>query len=67
MRRIAPRIAVDENVRFERPAPNFEIARLMTRSERWVRDQWRFGRVWLRRELGGEAIGAGEAGPPVFS
>jgi RNA polymerase sigma factor (TIGR02999 family) len=28
-----------------------EIARVMERSERWVRDQWTWGRAWLRREF----------------
>lgn len=28
-----------------------EIADEMGRSERWVRNQWAFGRAWLRREL----------------
>lgn len=28
-----------------------EIAGLMERSERWVRNHWTFGRAWLRREL----------------
>jgi RNA polymerase sigma factor (TIGR02999 family) len=28
-----------------------EIGEAMDRSERWVRDQWKFARSWLRREL----------------
>lgn len=28
-----------------------EVAEYLDRSERWVRDQWAFGRAWLRREL----------------
>lgn len=28
-----------------------EVAELMGKSERWVRTQWNFARLWLRREL----------------
>lgn len=28
-----------------------EVAEVMSRSERWVRTQWRYARLWLRREL----------------
>jgi RNA polymerase sigma-70 factor (ECF subfamily) len=36
-----------------------EIGALMSRSERWVRDQWTFARAWLRRELAGGQYGSG--------
>jgi len=37
--------------RFYAGLTEVEIAGLMDRSERWVRNQWAFGRAWLRREL----------------
>ena len=40
-----------------------ETGEAMDRSERWVRDQWRFAKAWLRRELGiGPPDGPGGVG-----
>lgn len=47
----AARIVV---LRFYGGLTEIEIGEELDRSERWVREQWGFARVWLRRELGGE-------------
>ena len=36
-----------------------EVGAIMSRSERWVRDQWTFARAWLRREMDGGQKGSG--------
>jgi RNA polymerase sigma factor (TIGR02999 family) len=36
-----------------------EIGSLLSRSERWVRDQWTFARAWLRREMADRQKGSG--------
>jgi RNA polymerase sigma factor (TIGR02999 family) len=40
-------------LRFFGGLTEIETGAAMGRSERWVRDQWRFARAWLRRELEG--------------
>jgi hypothetical protein len=40
-------------LRFFGGLTEIETGAAMGRSERWVRDQWRFAKTWLRRELGG--------------
>ena len=38
-------------LRFFGGLTEIEAAAAMSRSERWVRDQWRYAKAWLRREL----------------
>jgi RNA polymerase sigma factor (TIGR02999 family) len=39
-------------LRFFGGLTEIETGATMNRSERWVREQWRFAKAWLRRELG---------------
>lgn len=55
----AARIVV---LRFYGGLTEIEIGEVFDRSERWVREQWSFARVWLRRELGGRDSGLSDAG-----
>jgi RNA polymerase sigma factor (TIGR02999 family) len=48
-----PEAARVVTLRFFGGLTEIETGTAMDRSERWVRDQWRFARAWLRRELGG--------------
>lgn len=47
-----PEAARVVTLRFFGGLTEIETGAAMDRSERWVRDQWRFARAWLRRELG---------------
>ena len=38
-------------LRFLSGLTEVEVAEYLSRSERWVRDQWKFGRAWLRSEM----------------
>lgn len=46
---IAARIV---EMRFFAGMTELEIASVLGKSDRWVRNQWAFARAWLRRELG---------------
>ena len=48
-----PEAARVVTLRFFGGLTEIETGTTMGRSERWVRDQWRFARAWLRRELEG--------------
>jgi RNA polymerase sigma-70 factor, ECF subfamily len=47
-----PEAAQVVTLRFFGGLTEIETGAAMDRSERWVRDQWRFAKAWLRRELG---------------
>jgi len=50
---VDPRAARIVELRFFAGLTEAEIATELGISERWVRDQWRHARAWLRREMGG--------------
>jgi RNA polymerase sigma-70 factor, ECF subfamily len=56
---VDPEAARVVTLRFFGGLTEIETGAALGRSERWVRDQWRFAKAWLRRELGGDAA----AGP----
>jgi len=51
---VDPRAERIVEMRFFAGMTEAEIAKVMGRTERWVRSQWAFARAWLRRELGAD-------------
>jgi len=51
---VDPRAERIVEMRFFAGMTEAEIAVVLGRTERWVRQQWAFARAWLRRELGAD-------------